>query len=89
MDSKCNSSGNLNLVLKPKHKCILTGIFILPPICWLESFDYYAEFEILFKCEMVKDRKVEGHEGLVIEKVKKNKRNSICIGETELREREP
>lgn len=48
MGAKCNAPGLLTLELKPGHKLIQTGPYILPSIRWIESFEKNAEFTI--KC---------------------------------------
>ena len=48
MGAKCNTPGLLTLELKPGHKLIQTGPYILPPIRWIESFEKNAEF--IIKC---------------------------------------
>lgn len=44
--SKCNSGGKIRLTLKPGKEFTQEGPYILPPIRWLDSFEYYAEFVI-------------------------------------------
>lgn len=45
--STCNYFGELKLVLKPGRELIVTGPYILPPVRWLTSFEYCAEFIIV------------------------------------------
>lgn len=45
--STCNYKGKLELILKPGRELIQRGPYILPPIRWLEGFEYNAEFHIV------------------------------------------
>lgn len=47
LGSKCNAKGKLKLTLKPGKHLEQEGPYIIPPIRWLESFEYYAEFVIV------------------------------------------
>lgn len=47
----CNFPGTLRLVLKPGRELKQTGPYMIPPIRWLDSFEYYAEFDITCKIE--------------------------------------
>lgn len=49
--STCDSPGKLELILKPGYNLIQKGPYLLPPIRWLESFEYNAEFVII--CDVV------------------------------------
>lgn len=51
--SKCNSKGKIKLTLKPGKEFIQEGPYILPPIRWLDSFEYYAEFVIVCDVDYV------------------------------------
>nr|WOL75529.1 putative maintenance function [Saccharomycopsis selenospora] len=51
--SKCDNSGVLELILKPGKKLTQKGPYLLPPIRWLGSFEYNAEFYIVCKVEKV------------------------------------
>lgn len=48
--STCNCTGTLKLKLGPGRNLVQEGPYLLPPIRWLESFEYYAEFYII--CEV-------------------------------------
>lgn len=47
INSNCNSPGQLVLTLEPGRNLIQKGPYILPPIRWLNSFEYNAEFKII------------------------------------------
>nr|CAC08228.1 hypothetical protein [Schwanniomyces etchellsii] len=46
LDSTCDSPGILKLKLKPGYNLEQEGPYLLPPIRWLDSFEYNAEFDI-------------------------------------------
>ena len=59
LGSECSSIGKICLILEAGKKFMQEGPFIIPPVRWLDSFEYNAEFVITCEADEIGEDEIQ------------------------------